>query len=142
MLKSSKPELFTDDETGQAPTQELEETKHANRQKQEAIKNEIAKMQAADPHLSFQLAWNRLQKANPSLFNFKQAPVSSRPYAQGLPGVQQPTLSIAKAATVHAALVRSNERRHAAAIGEGNYIELRAEDVDEMEREIAAGLWD
>jgi hypothetical protein len=47
---------------------------------QQAIRDEIKKMQAADQHLSFTLAWNRLMKQRPELFDFeepKRGPVTA-----------------------------------------------------------------
>ena len=35
--------------------------------------------------MTFQKAWNTLRQQKPGLFNFDQAPVSSKPYAQLLP---------------------------------------------------------
>jgi hypothetical protein len=40
--------------------------------KQETIKEEIAKLREAEPHLSFALAWNRLMRERPESFDFEE----------------------------------------------------------------------
>jgi len=39
---------------------------------QKAIRQEIAQMQEADPHLSFTVAWDRLMRQKPHLFDFEE----------------------------------------------------------------------
>src|SRR6516162_2892978 len=71
--------------------------------------------------MTFQKAWNTLRQQKPGLFNFEQAPVSSKPYAQLLPGVQQP--AVLRTATIRA------ERAIAAGAA---YIPVSAEDYEDL----------
>ena len=66
LLMQKRPELFTDDQ-GRQPF-ERDKLTSANRKKQQAIRDEIAKMQEAEPDLSFTVAWRRLMKQKPDLF--------------------------------------------------------------------------
>ena len=55
LLRQKRPELFTD-EQGRGPI-ERDTLTHANQKKQKAIRDEIKKMQDADPDLPFTVAW-------------------------------------------------------------------------------------
>jgi hypothetical protein len=73
--------------------------------------------------MTFQKAWNTLRQQKPGLFNFEAARVSSRGYAQSLPGVQQPASAMLRTATIRA------ERAIAAGAA---YIPVSAEDYEDL----------
>ena len=70
LLKTKRPELFTDKQ-GRDPVERAEITREVQ-QKQAAIRDAIKKMQDADPHLPFTLAWARLLKQRPEMFDFNE----------------------------------------------------------------------
>jgi hypothetical protein len=132
ILQQDRPDLFSDG-SGMTPD-ESEDLRHSNQKKQNRIHAEIQKLRGGrnGSKITFARAWNELRKSKPHLFNFDEAPgvpQLSRPYAQPLPGVQQPASAMLRAATVKAEQ----------AIADGApYIELRAEDVADL----LSGMYD
>jgi hypothetical protein len=63
LLKTKRPDLFPEESPDKAALKE------AVLAKQEKIKEEVAKLRAAEPHLSFTLAW-QLRQERPELFDF------------------------------------------------------------------------
>jgi hypothetical protein len=61
LLRHQKPELFD------CTPAELEEEANL-KTAQQKIRDTIAKLRVAEPHLSFAMAWHRLQSTNPELF--------------------------------------------------------------------------
>jgi hypothetical protein len=124
ILMQDRPELFSD-ESGQT-AQEAEDLQHSNQKKQDRIHAEIKKMRTGpdgEMKMTFSKAWDTLRQQKPGLFNFDEAPVSSRPYAQQLPGTQQPASSMLRVATVRA----EKAIRDGAA-----YIEVSSEDYQDL----------
>jgi len=121
MAQTDHPDLFLDD-SGQTP-QEAEELQHANQKKQDRIHAEIKKLRTGpdgEMKMSFQKAWGLLRQQKPQLLNFDEASVSSKPYAQDLPGTQQPAIRMAT--------IRAEK-----AIRDGAaYIPVSAEDYEDL----------
>src|SRR5262249_5167516 len=121
MAQTDHPDLFLDD-SGQTP-QEAEDLQHANQKKQDRIHAEIKKLRTGpdgEMKMSFQKTWGLLRQQKPQLLNFDEAPVSSRPYAQDLPGTQQPAIRMAT--------IRAEK-----AIADGvAYIEVSSEDYADL----------
>jgi hypothetical protein len=137
---------------------------------QDAIRKEIAEIQEDNPDLSFTAAWERLKRQKPHLFGSAQPQGQTANNAlaraqmgrelkrtvdglcQSYPGMDTSTLfSLARqqnpALFVKAARIENGEgldgrKLVRAANYERDYIMLRAEDADELERQVASGLWD
>jgi hypothetical protein len=87
------------------------------------IKEAVAEIRAERP-MTFAKAWNVARTKHPELFGVS-------------PGGEPANVALARP---------DSDFAYKQAIGiinaEAPYIELRAEDVDELERQVAAGLWD
>jgi hypothetical protein len=90
------------------------------------VKAEVAELQKVNPKLRFAQAWELVRKKHPDLFGASPGTDSRAGVAASArPGsyfAQMQALGIVNA--------------------EAPYIELRAEDAEELERQVAAGLWD
>jgi hypothetical protein len=134
------------------------------RHSQTAIQQEIAGMQEENPDLTFTAAWRRLKQQKPHLFNTAAPSTDSLAQARALvgrqikdtvddlrssyPGMdtsglfalarqQNPTLFL------QAARIENGEvSGHRLVQAVNDYIMLRAEDADELERQVAAGRWE
>jgi hypothetical protein len=135
------------------------------RHTQDSIQKEIAGMQEDDPNLSFTAAWRRLKQQKPHLFATVAPSTDSLAQARALvgrniketiddlrsfyPGMDTSQLfSLARqqnpALFLQAARLENGEvpkQRLVQAVNCRPYIMLRAEDAEELEREVAAGWW-
>jgi hypothetical protein len=68
LLRRQRPEFFDVDKRTAAL-----DVEERVREKQQAIRDAIKEMQQKEPHLTFQLAWNRLMKEQPALFDFEES---------------------------------------------------------------------
>jgi hypothetical protein len=62
--------LFTDPSEPGTPSERMEKEEEV-REKQAPIHEEIKKMRESEPHLTFAMAFNRLTKEKPELFEFE-----------------------------------------------------------------------
>lgn len=70
LLMQKRPELFRDSSEAGNPSQRMEKEEKV-REMQAAIHEEIDKIREKEPHLTFALAFNRLMKDKPELFDFE-----------------------------------------------------------------------
>jgi hypothetical protein len=128
----------------------------------ESIQKEIDRIQDSEPGLTFTDAWKRLRKKRPDLFAYTRpsTPASYQPSpqharaekisrAQRLIKAALTELQKEEGLSFTEAWNTLKEHRpelfeslvEAADPGAPDYIMLRAEDADLLEREVAAGLW-
>ena len=143
-----------------------------NAHKQKALQREIAKMQEAEPGLTFTAAWRRLRQQKPHLFAQLPTTASYEPSPEQKKagkiwraqrvihaelGVLQQEENLTFQAAwdtvkrqrpeLFAALIQAADPLATARVVKAvnyspDYIMLRAEDADRLEREVAAGLWE
>jgi hypothetical protein len=137
-----------------------------------AIQHEIARMQEAEPDLTFQSAWDRLRKQKPQLFSHPPARITTdyepspeqaraakisraqRVIHAACEKLQEEGLTFQAAwdtvkrqrPELFAALIQAADPLATARVVKAvnyspDYIMLRAEDADQLERKVAAGLW-
>jgi hypothetical protein len=140
-----------------------------NAHKQKALQREIAKMQEAEPGLTFTAAWRRLRQQKPHLFAQLPTTASYEPSpeqkkagkiwrAQRVIHAELGVLQQEENLTFQAAwdtlkrkkpelfralgqAANSNAKLIKCVESSDDYIMLRADDADELEGEVAAGLW-
>jgi hypothetical protein len=72
ILQHDRPALFRDPDSGQT-SEQAEEMRHSNQQKQDRIHAAIAELRAKTP-MTFVRVWNQIRAAHPDWFEFDETP--------------------------------------------------------------------